>query len=201
MTPVFADLTSAAIVAFHDRHLAAQPTAAPSGALDNVWTWVAVNHRCNVALWNEEDQARRIDVGADAIVANKRAIDRFNQERNDAIEKTDEALLARIAGVAITRDAWHDSETAGAMIDRLSILALKIFHMRAQTVRGDVSAAHIESCTDKLRRLEAQRGDLALCLDALLSFAAEGRAFWRVYRQFKMYNSPELNPYLYARKP
>ncbi|HEY2815985.1 MAG TPA: DUF4254 domain-containing protein [Casimicrobiaceae bacterium] len=201
MTPLFADLTSTAIVAFHDGHVAAQPATAPLGAIDDGWTWLAVNHRCNVALWDEEDQARRIDVGADAIVANKRAIDRYNQERNDAIEKMDEALLARIGSVAIARDAWHNSETAGAMIDRLSILALKIFHMRAQTVRVDVSAGHIESCTDKLRRLEAQRSDLMRCFDTLLSLAAEGRAFWRVYRQFKMYNAPELNPYLHARKP
>jgi len=201
MTPIFADLTSAAIVAFHDQAVAGPPPAVPAHAIDRAWDWVAVDHRCNVALWNEEDQARRIDVGSDAIAANKRAIDRFNQERNDAIEKIDEALLARIAAVPIAHDAWHNSETAGAMIDRLSILALKIFHMRAQTVRVDVSPAHIESCIEKLRRLEAQRGDLARCLNALLSLAADGRAFWRVYRQFKMYNSPQLNPYLYARKP
>jgi len=202
MTPVFADLASASIVAFHDRHVADRKTSeAQVAAADSAWTWLAVDHRCNIELWDEEDQARRTDVAADAIAANKRAIDRYNQQRNDAIEKMDEAMLARVAAIAVARDAWHNSETAGAMIDRLSILALKIFHMRAQTVRTDVSAAHIEQCTEKWQRLEIQRSDLARCLDTLLSLAAEGRAFWRAYRQFKMYNSPELNPYLYARKP
>ena len=83
------------------------------------------------------------------------------------------------------------------MIDRLSILALKIHHMRAQTLRTDASAEHVAACVAKLARLDAQRGDLARCLDTLLARAAEGRAFWRIYRQFKMYNDPALNPYLY----
>ena len=102
--------------------------------------------------------------------------------------------------VAVARDAWHNSETAGAMIDRLSILALKVFHMRAQTLRTDVPDSHVSQCAEKLQRLESQRRELGHCLDTLLSLAADGRAFWRVYRQFKMYNSPELNPYLYGRK-
>jgi hypothetical protein len=83
------------------------------------------------------------------------------------------------------------------MIDRLSILALKIHHMRAQTLRTDATREHIATCTAKLARLDAQRGDLARCLDTLLARAADGRAFWRIYRQFKMYNDPTLNPYLY----
>ena len=140
------------------------------------------------------------DVGTDAIAANKRAIDRFNQKRNDAIEKMDEALLARLASVPIMPDAWHNSESAGAMIDRLSILSLKRFHMDAQTRRSDVSAEHVSVCREKLRQIEVQRSDLASCFDRLLSLASEGRAFWRVYRQFKMYNSPETNPYLYGGK-
>jgi hypothetical protein len=85
------------------------------------------------------------------------------------------------------------------MVDRLSILALKIHHMRAQTRRGDASAAHVDACRQKLARLSLQREDLARCFDTLLARAAEGRAFWRVYRQFKMYNDPTLNPYLYRR--
>jgi hypothetical protein len=201
MTTVFADVRSQAICVFHDRHVADQNWAqASASADDEVWAWIVANHRCNILLWDEEDQARRTDVGTDAIAANKRAIDRFNQRRNDAIEKVDEALLARIASVPLTPDAWHNSETAGAMIDRLSILSLKRFHMDAQTQRSDVSAEHANSCGDKLRQIELQRTDLARCFDRLLSLASEGRAFWRVYRQFKMYNSPETNPYLYGQK-
>ena len=135
-----------------------------------------------------------------AIAANKRAIDGYNQKRNDAVERIDEALLARLADVAPSAAAWHNSETAGAIVDRLSILSLKVFHMRAQTERTDASAEHLASCGDKLARLELQRQDLARCLDTLLASAARGEAYWRVYRQFKMYNDPSLNPYLYSKR-
>ena len=162
--------------------------------------WIEANHRCNTLLWDEEDLARRRDVPDAAIAANKRAIDGYNQRRNDATERVDEMLLARLSAVALRPDAWHNSETAGAMIDRLSILALKSFHMDLQTRRTDASAEHIAACRDKLARLAAQREDLARCYDMLLASAAEGRAFWRIYRQFKMYNDPDLNPYLYGGK-
>ena len=85
-------------------------------------------------------------------------------------------------------------------MDRLSILSLKIFHMRAEATRGDATDAHRTSCGEKLARLTLQRADLSRCLDTLLARAAEGRAFWRIYRQFKMYNDPTLNPYLYGGK-
>src|SRR5262249_21309192 len=149
---------------------------------------IEANHRCNRLLWDEEDQARRRDVANAAIVANKRAIDGYNQRRNDAIEKIDEALLSRLSNVVPVADAWHNSETAGSMADRLSILSLKIFHMREETVRADATEAHRAACSEKLARLALQREDLGRCLDTLLARAAEGRAFWRVYRQFKMYN-------------
>ena len=202
MTTPFADVASDALGAFHDRHVAqsAWARSQDEAPRDDVWTAIAANHRHNILLWDEEDQARRIDVGDDAIAANKRAIDRHNQRRNDAIERVDETLLARIADVKPAPDAWHNSETAGAMIDRLSILSLKIHHMRLQTLRTDVDVEHVAACRAKLERLMLQRTDLARCLDTLLTRAAEGRALWRAYRQFKMYNSPELNPYLYGGK-
>jgi hypothetical protein len=86
------------------------------------------------------------------------------------------------------------------MIDRLSILALKTFHMRLEATRPDAAEAHRATCGEKLARLTLQRADLARCLDTLLREAAAGRAFWRVYRQFKMYNDATLNPYLYGGK-
>ena len=194
----FEDVQSPAIVAYHDARVAAGATGpADEGNGSDAWRFIAANHRNNHLLWDEEDQARRTDVPDASIAANKRAIDRYNQQRNDAIEKLDEALLARIAAVAPAPDAWHNAETAGAMIDRLSILALKIHHMRLQTLRADATPEHIATCTAKLARLETQRVDLARCLDTLLARAAAGSAFWRVYRQFKMYNDSTLNPYLY----
>jgi Protein of unknown function (DUF4254) len=201
-TTTFADVASGAICAFHDRGVAeAEWSTAPASSVDDAaWRWIEVNHRCNILLWDEEDRARRSDVPEGAIAANKRAIDGYNQRRNDAIEKIDESLLARLVGVAPVKDAWHNSETAGAMIDRLSILALKSYHMGAETRRTNATPEHVASCREKLARIALQRSDLARCLDTLLEWSAEGRAYWRVYRQFKMYNSPETNPYLYGGK-
>jgi hypothetical protein len=194
----FEDVAAHALCAFHDEAIAGSAGKNDDGG---AWRHIAENHRNNRLLWDEEDQARRTDVDDAAIAANKRAIDGYNQRRNDAIERIDEALLARIASVAPASDAWHNSETAGAIIDRLSILSLKIHHMRLQTMRGDAGAEHLAACNEKLARLSLQREDLARCLDTLLAQAAEGRAFWRVYRQFKMYNDPTLNPYLYRSSP
>ena len=101
----------AVIVAYHDARVAAGATgAADHGGGSDAWRVIAANHRNNHLLWDEEDQARRTDVPDAAIAANKRAIDRYNQQRNDAIEKIDEALLARIAGVTPASDAWHDAD-------------------------------------------------------------------------------------------
>jgi hypothetical protein len=197
MTPLFADVASEAIRTFHATHV--ENPCSPSDVDGNnagAWRWIATNHRCNVLLWAEEDLARRTQVADADIVANKHAIDWYNQERNDAIERIDETLLARLEGIRVAADAWHNSETAGSMIDRLSILSLKQFHMRAQTIRADAPAAHRAACAERLARLVLQADDLARCLDALLAAAACGRAFWRVYRQFKMYNDPRLNPHL-----
>src|SRR5262249_1913123 len=119
---------------------------------------------------------------------------------NDAIERIDERLLAALDSVTRKPGARLSSETAGAMVDRLSILSLKIHHMRLQTRRTDVDRAHIEACAAKLQRLEEQRRALGGCLDRLLEEAARGEAWFKVYRQFKMYNDPKLNPAMVAEK-
>ena len=191
------------IIRLHDRALE-RPAGPADGDLaeDGNAFWAAVerNHRFNRLLWEQEDQARRHDVPTRAIAENKRAIDRYNQGRNDAVEEMDEHLLRSLEAVRSDSSSRLNSETAGAMIDRLSILSLKIFHMKKQTERRDASEAHIAQCGDKLRRLQEQRRDLQDCLDRLLREARQGRAHFKIYRQYKMYNDPALNPYLYGAK-
>ena len=210
MTPVPMLPQAADVIRRHDMLLAtaAWPTAQPPAPDAALWTWVQANHRNNSLLWAEEDLARRTTVAAAEIAANKRAIDGYNQARNDATERVDEILLMALGLVDETSarsdapvshvpaGARLNSETAGSMIDRLSIMALKIRAMREQTVRSDVDAAHRAASQVKLTRLEQQRADLAGCLDALLADAASGRAYFKVYRQFKMYNDPQFNPQL-----
>jgi len=195
-----AQFDAAAIVAFHDENLSRKEWLGGAGRPAPQGSWLAIdaNHRFNSLLWDEEDRARRRDVGPAEIAASKRLIDRYNQQRNDAVEAIDEALLAQLVHIRQTDSARLSSETAGAMIDRLSILALKIFHMRAQTRRAEAGAAHIDTCRARMQRLIIQRHDLACCLDRLLAEAHQGQAYFKVYRQFKMYNDPSLNPYLYG---
>jgi hypothetical protein len=146
------------------------------------------------------------------IAANKRAIDIHNQARNDATERVDEILLVAL-GLVDAESARTDaplslapegarlnSETAGSMIDRLSIMALKVRAMRVQTERLDVDESHRAASRVKLERLLQQRNDLGACLDGLLSDAAAGRAYFKVYRQFKMYNDARFNPALVAER-
>jgi len=168
---------------------------APSNAL---WQAIRDNHRHNHLLWNEEDLARRRNVPDSEIASNKRSIDGYNQKRNDAIERIDEQLLALLSAVQPSPDARLNSETPGAIIDRLSILSIRIRHMSAQAERKDVDPTHVERCLERLARLEEQRTDLASCLDQLLADCARGSSRFKVFRQFKMYNDPALNPAVYG---
>ncbi len=175
-----------------------------------LWAAIARNHFFNSQLWAQEDLARRTTVADSDIAANKRAIDGFNQARNDATERVDELLLTMLGLVdqtsaqtdtpisTVPAGARLNSETAGSIIDRMSIMALKIHAMAWQTQRTDVDDAHRASSRIKQQRLAQQRQDLGNCLDALLQDAQAGRAYFKVYRQFKMYNDPRFNPALVA---
>lgn len=185
---------------FHDACVARRDWARSGAARfeNGLWQFIELNHRYNNLLWDEEDLARRREVADAEIAANKRAIDGYNQKRNDAIERIDEILLSALPPATPSATCRLNSETAGSMIDRLSIVALKIFHMGLQTQRSDASAEHIASCQAKLERLREQRDDLACCLRELLEDFAAGRRYYKVYRQFKMYNDATLNPFLYG---
>lgn len=199
---MFKDIPATEICSFHDAKLATPRWGINSHQeFDNgIWKFIELNHRYNNLLWDEEDLARRTNVPDSEIAANKRAIDGYNQKRNDAIENIDDLLLQRLAHIKPDATAWLNSETAGSIIDRLSITSLKIFHMRLQTLRNDVEQAHIDTCQQKLHKLTEQRADLQHCLDILLAAASHGQAYFKIYRQFKMYNDPTLNPCLYQKK-
>lgn len=174
--------------------------------LDNPYTGllttVCEQHQFNYLLWHEEDVARSPDVGDERIAQVKRAIDRYNQQRNDAIERIDEAILALHAanGLLPLPGARLNTETPGAAIDRLSIMALRIYHLEEQTERTDADAAHLQKVAERLARCRVQHADLAWSLAELLEDLQAGRKQLKVYRQMKMYNDPTLNPYLYRQR-
>lgn len=199
---MFSDILPAQTISqFHDSRLDIKdwPLNTLVEFSEGVWKFIERNHRFNSLLWGEEDLARRKDVPDSEIAANKRAIDGYNQKRNDAIESIDDLLLQRLSSITPEPGARLNSETAGSIVDRLSIVSLKIFHMRLQTQRSDVGQSHIDACLQKLQRLIEQRADLQSCLDSLLGAAERGKAHFKIYRQFKMYNDPTLNPFLYAK--
>ena len=169
---------------------------------DPLYQLVSEQHHTNFDLWHEEDKARD-PVASDAIIATvKRSIDRLNQKRNDEIEKIDEALLDELGqrSIRILADARLNSETPGSIIDRLSISALKIYHMDEETKREDASSEHQKNCEAKLMLLQEQRRDLGKCLLEFQEDLAFGRKTLKVYRQMKMYNDSSLNPVLYQKK-
>ena len=172
-----------------------------SGAQDGCYALALENHAFNFRLWHEEDQARDPAADAAAIARVKRAIDTLNQQRNDAMERMDEWVLAslRAAGVAPDERQPLHSETVGSIVDRLSILALRIYHMHEQTQRADADEAHRTACRARLAVLREQRADLAEALRLLEADLRKGRKRFKVYRQMKMYNDPRLNPVLYGK--
>lgn len=164
-----------------------------------LWKLVLLNHGYNFLLWHEEDKARDPKATAADIAAVKRAIDKLNQQRNDAVEKIDEHLIGALAeaGVRAADTAPLNTETPGSAMDRLSILSLKVFHMKEEAERKDADAAHREKAAGRLAILMQQRADLSGSLAALLDDLSAGRKRLRLYRQMKMYNDPTLNPVLY----
>jgi len=162
---------------------------------------VARQHWANFQLWHVEDRARRQDVDAVVIADCKYAIDKLNQKRNDLIERVDECLIGMLNPL-LPEDApeRYNTETVGAALDRLSIQALKIYHMKEQCNRKDVDEAHVEQCNAKVGTLIQQHEDLERAILELIDEYADGTKKPKVYFQFKMYNDPKLNPELYGNK-
>lgn len=160
---------------------------------------VCQQHSYNFRLWHEEDIARSRDVGDAKVAQVKRNIDKFNQQRNDWIEKIDDWVSQYLDENQISADqeATLNTETPGSVIDRLSILSLRIYHLEEQLDRSDVSIEHVKSVEQKLAVCHLQLDDLSGALEQLIGDIHSGCKRHRTYRQFKMYNDPSLNPYLY----
>lgn len=166
----------------------------PSADSPDLMGLIEQNHLCNYLLWHEEDIARREDIGFEPIYKAKRAIDGYNQRRNDFIEQIDKVLVNALSPK--TEGVPFNSETPGMMIDRLSILSLKEYHMQEEVDRTDATVEHIEKCKTKVATIKQQIEHLGIALDTLLQEVKTGSRSFRVYFQFKMYNDASLNPQL-----
>ncbi len=197
-------LNAAAIIELHDRlvdlwHRRPEEDGAPAGG-----EWLALvarQHRANFDLWHLEDEARAPGATDAELAAVKRRVDTTNQLRNDLAEEIDRALLAWLDERGLPNcDAPLNSESPGLMIDRQSILALKIWHTRDEIGRAGSAPGHAERNRERLGLLEEQRADLAHCLDRLWRETLAGARRFKLYRQMKMYNDPSLNPAIYGKK-
>lgn len=150
--------------------------------------------------WHLEDIIRDPEINADEALKIKRRIDASNQVRTDMVEYVDSYFLQHYADVAIKAEAKINTESPAWAYDRLSILALKVYHMKEEATRTDASEVHQQACQAKLDILLEQQVDLTSAIDDLLSDIENGDKYMKVYKQMKMYNDDDLNPVLRARK-
>jgi len=158
---------------------------------------VLLNHMFNAELWSFEDAARDTQASDQVIADIKRSIDRLNQQRNDQIEIINNWFWQHLS--PMNESAVLNTETPGSVLDRLSILALKIYHMDEQAHRNDVSSEHRETCQKKVKILIEQAEDLCKALDSLITEIVNKKRRFKLYYQMKMYNDPTLNPYLHKK--
>ena len=150
--------------------------------------------------WHYEDIIRDPNIDPAEALTLKRKIDKSNQDRTDLVEMIDSYFLDKYKDVAVLEDATINTESPAWAIDRLSILALKIYHMNEEVLRTDVTPEHHAQCEKKLNVLLEQQKDLSSAIDQLLADIEAGRKYMKVYKQMKMYNDPNLNPVLYGKK-
>lgn len=164
----------------------------PIGALLYEKNWV------DTVQWHLEDIIRQPNINPEEGIRIKRRIDQSNQNRTDIVEKIDDYFLSEFNAVAPDTSARINSETPAWLLDRMSILMLKIYHMKEQTERKDASPEHIVKCDAKLLVLMEQKGDMQTAYDELIEDIGNGKRRFKVYRQMKMYNDASLNPMLYS---
>jgi len=166
------------------------------GSIENI-----LYNKCwiDTVQWHLEDIIRNPDIDAAEALSLKRRIDKSNQVRTDMVEKLDMYFLEKYKNVKIQDEARINTESPAWAIDRLSILALKIYHWEAETLRQNITMEHLSFCSDKLEILLTQKEDLSTAIDQLLEDIESGAKYMKVYCQMKMYNDPKLNPVLYSK--
>ncbi len=169
----------------------------PAGSIEYL---LYLKNWIDTVQWHLEDIIRSPDILAGNLVAIKRRIDASNQDRTDTVEKIDDWFLDSFKDAPRQPAARMNSETPAWLLDRMSILQLKIYHFREQAGRQDASETHAEKARQKLAVLLEQESDLATCFDELAHDIGNGSRYVKVYRQMKMYNDPTLNPVLYGKQ-
>ena len=198
-TDLFRNIFNQAIDQYHMRDNVDYPMPSPYGAGSFE---MLLFHKgwIDTVQWHLEDIIRDPAIDPLQALAIKRRIDASNQDRTDKVEFIDNYFLDKFSGVTPRADATLNTETLAWAIDRLSILELKIYHMRQETLRSDLSPEQLSERKAKLSVLLEQEKDLGLSIDQLLDDIAAGRKLMKTYKQMKMYNDPELNPVLYGKK-
>ena len=176
-----------------------QPINNPFGK-DQIEHLLYAKNWIDTVQWHLEDIIRNPEINPVEALALKRRIDASNQERTDMVEYIDSYFLQKYADVQVKDNAKINSESPAWAIDRLSILALKIYHMHEEATRNDASDEHRAKCTEKLNVLLEQKKDLSTAINDLLTDIENGDKYMKVYKQMKMYNDEELNPVLYQNK-
>lgn len=198
-TPNALAIFSRAIDNYHRFDDVDRPVENPyeAGTLDHL---LYLKNWIDTVQWHLEDIIRNPEIDPAEALLIKRRIDRSNQERTDMVEYIDSYMLDKYKDIVPAADARLNTETPAWAIDRLSILALKIYHMHEEVVRPDAEAQHVEACRKKLDTLLSQQVDLSTAIEELIEDIEAGRKYMKTYKQMKMYNDPSLNPVLYGGK-
>ncbi len=187
------------ITQYHILDAVDQPFANPYPKTDLLKHLLYRKNWIDTVQWHYEDIIRLPDINPVEALVLKRKIDASNQDRTDMVEYLDSYYLNKYKAVAVKPDAKINTESPAWAIDRLSILALKIYHMREEATRESASESHREACQKKLNVLLEQRNDLTTAIDELFEDIATGNKYMKVYKQMKMYNDDDLNPMLYKK--
>lgn len=193
------DIFNSQIAEYHKTDSVDAPTSNPfpKGSFENV-LWE--KNYIDTVQWHLEDLIRPADIDPEVALVLKRRIDASNQLRTDMVERIDDYYWSQFSNIASLPDARINTETPAWAIDRLSILALKIYHFDIEVKRVDVSEEHHAKCLAKFNTLLTQKNDLILAIEQLLMDLEQGYKVMKLYRQMKMYNDPSLNPALYQKK-